>query len=170
MRAARPGGRSRIEGTPVSAGTILDDSVITAKVKAALVADKDSRGAETSVETRKGEVILSGFVDSQVQADREVHVAKTVEGVQSVDNKLMVKNGTSTAGGVLDDSVITVKVKSALLGDSQTKGYEIAVATNKGVVQLSGFVDSADDQARATAVARSVEGVQNVVNDTSIKK
>jgi osmotically-inducible protein OsmY len=44
------------------------------------------------------------------------------------------------------------------------------VSTNKGVVQLSGFVDSAGDQARATAVARSVEGVQSVVNDTSIKK
>jgi hyperosmotically inducible protein len=54
--------------------------------------------------------------------------------------------------------------------DDQTRGTEIAVTTNKGVVQLSGFVDSTDEQARATSVARNVEGVQSVVNDTSIKK
>ena len=153
-----------------SAGTHLDDAVITTKVKSTLLTDSAARSGDTSVETRKGEVLLSGFVDSQAQADREVQLAKGVEGVQSVDNKLMIKDGKSTAGNVLDDSVITVKVKSALLADDQTRGSEFAVSSNKGVVQLSGFVDSADEQARATSVARNVEGVQSVVNDTSIKK
>ncbi len=153
-----------------SAGTHLDDAVITTKVKTALLTDNAAKGSGTSVETRKGEVLLSGFVDSQSQADREVQLAKGVDGVQSVQNKLMVKDGKSTAGNVLDDSVITVKVKSALLADDQTRGTEFAVSSNKGVVQLSGYVDSADEQARATSVARNVEGVQSVVNDTSIKK
>ena len=152
-----------------SAGGHLDDAVITTKVKSALLTDNVHAG-DTSVETRKGEVLLSGFVDNQTQADREVQLAKGVDGVQSVQNKLMVKDGKSTAGNVLDDSVVTVKVKSALMADDQTRGTEFAVTTNKGVVQLSGFVDSADEQARATSVARSVEGVQSVVNDTSIKK
>jgi hyperosmotically inducible protein len=154
----------------VTAGTELDDSVITTKVKSALLADSVGKGADTSVETRKGEVLLSGFVDNPAQADREVQLAKGIEGVKSVQNKLMVKDGKSTAGAVLDDSVVTVKVKSALMADQATRGTEIAVTTNKGVVQLSGFVDSADEQARATSVARTVEGVQSVVNDTSIKK
>jgi hyperosmotically inducible periplasmic protein len=154
----------------VSAGTHLDDAVITTKVKSTLLADNAAKGGETSVETRKGEVLLSGFVDSQAQADREVQLAKAVEGVTGVTNKLMIKEGKSTAGNVLDDSVITVKVKSALVADDATRGTEFAVTTNKGVVQLSGFVDSADEQARATSVARNVEGVQSVVNDTSIKK
>ena len=154
----------------VSAGTHLDDAVITTKVKTTLMTDAQARGGDTSVETRKGEVMLSGFVDSQAQADREVQLAKGVEGVTAVDNKLMIKDGKSTAGNVLDDSVVTVKVKSALLADDSTRGTEFAVTTNKGVVQLSGYVDSADEQARATSVARSVEGVQSVVNDTSIKK
>jgi len=158
------------DAKPLSAGTELDDAVITTKVKSALLADAQSKGGDTSVETRKGEVLLSGFVDNQAQADREVQLAKAVEGVQSVQNKLMVKDGKSTAGAVLDDSVVTVKVKSALMTDQSTRGTEIAVTTNKGVVQLSGFVDSADEQARATSVARNVEGVQSVVNDTSIKK
>jgi hyperosmotically inducible protein len=154
----------------VTAGTELDDSVITTKIKTALLTDKDAKGGDTSVETRKGDVLLSGFVDNQAQADREVQLAKAVDGVHSVDNKLMIKDGKSTAGAVLDDSVVTVKVKSALMTDGQTKASQIAVTTNKGVVQLSGFVDSSDEQARATSVARNVEGVQSVVNDTSIKK
>jgi hyperosmotically inducible protein len=154
----------------VSAGTVLDDSVITTKVKTAILTDSQAKGADTSVETRKGQVLLSGFVDDQTQADREVTLAKAVDGVQSVDSKLMVKNGKSSAGNVLDDSVVTIKVKSALMTDDKTRGSEIAVATNKGIVQLSGFVDSADEQARAATVARNVEGVQNVVNDTSIKQ
>jgi hyperosmotically inducible protein len=154
----------------VTAGTELDDSVITTKVKTALMTDNVGKGGDTSVETRKGEVLLSGFVDSQAQADREVQLARSVEGVQSVQNKLMVKDGKSTAGNVLDDSVVTVKVKSALMADDRTRGTQFAVTTHKGVVQLSGFVDSADEQARATTVARNVEGVQSVVNDTSIKK
>ena len=154
----------------VSAGTHLDDAVITTKVKTALLTDNAAKGSGTSVDTRKGEVLLSGFVDNQAQADREVQLAKGIEGVQSVQNKLMIKDGKATAGNVLDDSVITVKVKSALLADDQTRGTEFAVNSNKGVVQLSGYVDSADEQARATSVARNVEGVQSVVNDTSIKK
>ena len=158
------------QNAQVSAGTELDDSVITTKVKSALITDSQAHGGDTSVETRKGEVHLSGFVDSQSQADREVQLAKGVDGVKSVASKLMDKDGRSTAGNMLDDSVITVKVKSALLTDDQTKSSGIAVTTNKGVVQLSGFVDSADEQARATSVARNVEGVQSVVNDTSIKK
>jgi hyperosmotically inducible protein len=154
----------------VTAGTQLDDAVITTKVKTAILADDQARGADTSVQTRKGEVMLSGFADSQAQIDRQVALAKAVQGVQSVDNKLMIKSGATTAGGVLDDSVITVKVKTALMSDAQTKGNEIAVTTQKGVVQLSGFVDSAADQERATNVARNVEGVQNVLNETQLKK
>ena len=150
------------------AAAVLDWPVMKAKMLE--MTDNVGKGGDTSVETRKGEVLLSGFVDSQAQADREVQLAKSVDGVQSVQNKLMVKDGKSTAGNVLDDSVVTVKVKSALMADDRTRGTQFAVTTHKGVVQLSGFVDSADEQARATTVARNVEGVQSVVNDTSIKK
>ena len=158
------------DAKPLSAGTELDDAVITTKVKSALLADAQSKGGDTSVETRKGEVLLSGFVDDRAQAEREVALAKAVEGVHSVDNKLMIKDGKASAGAVLDDSVVTVKVKSALVADDLTKANEISVTTNKGVVQLSGFVDNADQQQRAEVVAHGVEGVQNVVNDTRVKK
>ena len=153
----------------VSAGTELDDAVITTKVKSALMTDNLAKGGDTSVETRKGEVLLSGFVDDQAQADREVQLAKAVEGVSSVQNKLMIKDGKSTAGAVLDDSVVTVKVKSALMTDDQTKGTEIAVTTNKGVVQLSGFVNSPTQRSAAERDAWSVRGVKDVSDNLIVK-
>ena len=70
---------------------VIDDSVITAKIKADLLAEKDLKSLQISVETRKGQVILSGFVDNQTTKDKaEVIVAK-VEGVKSVKNSLVVK-------------------------------------------------------------------------------
>ena len=52
-----------------------------------------------------------------------------------------MENAGATAGRVVDDSVITAKVKSALIADSTTKAYQINVETFEGTVQLSGFVD-----------------------------
>ena len=72
-------------------------------------------------------------------------------------------------GEYVDDSVITAKVKSAILADSTLKVNEINVETFKGVVQLSGFVRSQADIDKAVQVARGVTGVKSVKNDMRIK-
>ena len=72
-------------------------------------------------------------------------------------------------GEYVDDSVITAKVKSAILGDSTLKVNEINVETFKGVVQLSGFVRSQADIDKAVQVAGGVAGVKSVKNDMRIK-
>ena len=74
-----------------------------------------------------------------------------------------------TAGEQIDDSVLTGKVKAALVDDSATKAHQIDVETFRGTVQLNGFVDSADAKAAATRVANSVEGVQRVDNNLAIQ-
>lgn len=70
-----------------------------------------------------------------------------------------------SSGEVLDDSAITVKVKSALLRDKDLNSFDIKVQTFNGVVQLSGFVDSRGQIDKATEVASAVNGVQKVQND-----
>jgi len=70
---------------------VIDDSIITTKVKSALLADPDIKGTDIVVETKKGDVLLSGFVKNQVQIDKAVKVAGTVEGVKKIDNKMVVK-------------------------------------------------------------------------------
>jgi len=73
-----------------------------------------------------------------------------------------------TAGGYMSDTAITAKVKSALLADRSTSGFAIQVETNKGVVQLSGFVDSEAEKERAAEIARGIEGVTEVKNDIRV--
>ena len=76
------------------------------------------------------------------------------------------KEGT---GEYIDDSVITTKVKAAILNEPSLKVTEINVETFKGVVQLSGFVASQADINKAVEVARGVKGVSSVKNDMRVK-
>ena len=151
-------------------GTEIDDTVVTTKVKSALLGDQDIKGFDIKVETRKGIVLLSGFVDNQARADRAIVVVRAVEGVKGVENNMTIKEGNVTVGNKVDDSIVTTKVKSALLSDPGVKSLDIAVVTRKGEVQLSGFVDNQAQIDRAIEVTHAVEGVQGVVNQMSIKK
>jgi osmotically-inducible protein OsmY len=72
-------------------------------------------------------------------------------------------------GEYVDDTVITTKVKAAILNEPTLKSAEINVETFKGVVQLSGFVRSAANETTAVDVARHVGGVKSVKNDMRLK-
>ena len=74
-----------------STGEVIDDSVITTKVKTELANDDFLKSFQISVESRKGIVLLSGFVDSQKAVDKAGQIARGVNGVKSVNNNLVVK-------------------------------------------------------------------------------
>lgn len=74
-----------------STGEYIDDSYITTKVKAQILADKDLKVAEINVETFKGVVQLSGFVNSRSDINKAVNIAENVKGVRSVKNDMHVK-------------------------------------------------------------------------------
>lgn len=74
-----------------------------------------------------------------------------------------------STGEYLDDSILTTKVKTSILGDSTLKSLQINVVTFKGVVQLSGFVDRESAANRAVQLARTVSGVKSVNNSLIIK-
>ena len=75
----------------------------------------------------------------------------------------------SSAGEILDDSVITAKVKTAIFNEKELSAAEIKVVTYKGEVQLSGFVSEASVVPKATAVALTVKGVSSIKNDITVK-
>lgn len=151
-------------------GTQIDDSVVTARVKSALLADNEVRGFEIKVETRKGQVQLSGFVDTQASIARAIELTRKVEGVEGVEDGMTRKEGKATVGNTVDDGIVTAKVKSALLSNPEVKSFDIAVVTRKGEVQLSGFVDNQMQIDRAIDIARGVEGVASINNEMIIKK
>lgn len=86
----------------------------------------------------------------------------TLIGCASSTNK-------SSTGEYIDDSVITTKVKTAIFNEPTLKATEINVETYKGVVQLSGFVKTEAEIAKAIDVTRNIEGVVSVKNDIQLK-
>jgi len=152
-------------------GEQIDDAVLLTNVKTALVGDPVTEATEINVDVNRGVVKLSGFVDTPKEKSAAADVARKVDGVQSVQNDIAVKPAgqESTVGEVIDDSVLTAKVKAALIENADTKAHQINVETNQGVVQLSGFVDNAQAKSAAADVARSVTGVKNVKNELSVK-
>ncbi len=76
---------------------------------------------------------------------------------------------SSSTGEYLDDTVITTKVKALLVKDVALKSFQVSVETYKGVVQLSGFVDTDKTRDKADFIARSVKGVKSVKNNLILK-
>lgn len=78
-------------------------------------------------------------------------------------------SGRETAGEYVDDTTITTRVKAAIFNDPSLKSMEISVETMQDVVQLSGFVDSAQSKAKAGAIASNVEGVRQLRNNLVVR-
>ena len=156
--------------TQKSAGEQIDDSVTTASVKSALIADPVTKAHQIDVEVFKGTVQLNGFVDTAASKERATEVARKQKGVTAVRNNLTVKTTERSGDQVVDDSEITAKVKSALAGDPRTKAHQINIETRNGVVQLSGFVDSSEAKSTAEELARAVDEVKSVDNELDVKK
>jgi len=158
--------------TQETAGEVIDDSVVTSKVKAALTDDETTKARDIKVETYRGVVQLTGYTDTNAEKSRATEVARGIDGVKEVRNDIEVQTRTAerSAGGVVDDSIITAKVKAALIDNPTTKARQINVDTRNGVVQLQGFVDNNDEKMQAGQVAQSVSGVQSVENKLEIKQ
>ena len=74
-----------------------------------------------------------------------------------------------STGEYIDDATITTKVKAAFVKDKTVKAIDVNVDTFKGAVQLSGFVDTAEQKARAEQIAAGVMGVRSVKNNITLK-
>ena len=78
--------------TRPSTGQMIDDSAVTAKVKAALIQDPVTKAHQINVETFKGEVQLSGFVDDDEARTRALQVARDIEGVKNVTDAMELRS------------------------------------------------------------------------------
>lgn len=128
----------KVDSSMNKVGNFMDDSAITAKVKAALVDHDNIKSTDISVKTDRV-VTLSGFVESQAQAEEAVKVAKGVEGVTSVSDKLHVRDAKEgSVKGYAGDTATTSEIKAKLLADDIVPSRHVKVETTDGVVQLSG--------------------------------
>lgn len=152
----------------VPKGTRHVDSGITSVIQASLEANDKVKARQVDVQTREGVVYLTGVVDTE-EARREAgRVAWRTEGVDGVVNDLTV--GERTVGSWVDDVMISSKVKSKLIANSEIKAGDIDVSSSQGVVSLIGRVSSQAIKDTAERLARGTKGVKDVHNELLVGK
>ena len=155
-----------------TAGAAMGDAVTTTRIKAHLMGKKMLSDSDIDVTTTNGVVTLTGHASSPKAMAYAVKEVGTVEGVKSVDNNLTVgsRSKTSaklykaadTANQAVTDSVLTTRVKSAMLADSVSKGTDVNVETTDGVVVLKGTLPDQPAIRHAQEIAQNVTGVKSV--------
>ncbi|MEO6145845.1 MAG: BON domain-containing protein [Sulfuriferula sp.] len=153
-------------------GAAISDTVITAKVKAKLMGEKGLKKSEIDVTTTNGVVTLTGSASNSDAKGLAEDMTKSVEGVKSVDNALKTPAGSEASAKthkamektkrVVADSWITTKVKSEILADSLTKGFDVNVETRHGVVILKGKLANQAAVDHVKVMAQNVDGVKSV--------
>jgi len=146
------------------------DTTLTAKVKSALAGDESVQARDIEVETRDGVVQLSGFVSSEDAIAAAVMRARSVAGVAEVRNDLTVRNDDRPAQQPVPDRVIASRVRNSLGSVQLEDESDVNVEVSAGVVQLSGFVTTVEEKARAGDVASAVPGVRDVENNIALTK
>jgi hyperosmotically inducible protein len=153
-----------------SANRAVNDSALTAKVKSALAGAVGVESRDIEVETRDGVVQLSGFVASEDARTAALMRARSVGGVAEVRNDLSVRNDDRPTQQPVPDTVIASRVRSSLGNAGLEDESDVNVEVSAGVVQLSGFVTSIEEKARAADAASVVPGVRDVENNIALTK
>lgn len=159
--AASLGGLAMAKDSPMS------DSWITAKTKMALAADDRVKGRQVSVETKNGEVMLRGKVDTEEAKLAAEDVARRIENVTGVKNELQVVAPARREAVEDADEAIADRVKKALDKDEATRKADIGVKVNAGVVTLTGESDLMT-KSKASWLAWKLKGVKSVTNDMTV--
>ena len=146
----------------------VTDSWLTSKTKIALFSDDRVKGSQVKVETIDGVVHLRGKVDSAEAKAAATSVAQGIEGVKSVKNDLQVVSPGARKAVDAKDADIAKAVESRLSKSSDLK--KIDVRADAGVVTLTGEVPTIVASAKASEMARGVDGVRSVKNQLTFTR
>lgn len=160
---------SSLNNEVINATNYSNDAMITANVKSAFINNKLDFTNKISVSTKEGVVELTGSVPSEEIKKNAVTIASKVEGVKEVHDNLNVKEANSNDENYLTDTVITSKVKAALLTHDKTPFTGISVKTVDGVVYLTGTVKSKEQSILAEHVAKNTKHVKGVKNQLIVE-
>ena len=143
-------------------GNLVDDEYIELKVLGAISEDR-AMASQTHINATSfnGLVLLTGEAPGESLRDRIVEITRTTSGVQAVQNEIALQAPTTLVART-NDTLVTGKVKLALLRDGQVNAAQVKVVTARGTVYLMGLLKQHEAD-RATEIARRVSGVQRVV-------
>jgi osmotically-inducible protein OsmY len=153
------------------------DPSITASIQSKYFMDNTVKGIAIDVDTQDGVVTLAGSVESDMARDRAAQLAQATEGVREVNNQLVVRSDdlpTAEQTGIdtdepVDAGWVTTKIEAQYFLDPDVKGRNIDVMTSTdGTVTLRGEVDTAAARTQAVSIARTTEGVADVVDELTM--
>ena len=151
-----------------SIGTMVDDSVISATVKTRMISDEFVKARHIDVDVLNGVVYLIGVVESSSQSRMAADIARGVDGVRRVENQLVV--GKTTVSQVVNDSILTSKIKTELIKDPDIRSNNIDVDTNNNIITLTGIVESNREKGKVLNIVQRVAGGRQVVDNLGIGK
>jgi len=150
-----------------SLGNQVDDATLTARVNAALIADRNVPVFSIDVDTLEGVVTLTGIVENEGVSINVENVVRDVKGVHDVKNLLQV--GSSNFGQKVDDKILGLKVRGELIAAKELYSLNIDVDVNNGVVTLTGVVDNQTMRTEAVRRTDSLAGVKRVVDNLTFR-
>ncbi len=150
-----------------SAGRILDDSIISVKVKTKLIESSEIKARKIDVDLINACVILSGVVETENEAKLAAEISKTVPGVKDVKSFLIV--GSKSFGQALDDKLIWSKIKAKLIKEPGIHSLNVDVDVNNGVVVLSSVVKHIVLRNKIVTLAENTPGVAKIIDNIIIK-
>ncbi|CAG4882356.1 Osmotically inducible protein OsmY [Georgfuchsia toluolica] len=145
----------------------INDSVITTTVKLALLAEPGVNGLDFKVETRKGKVKLSGYIDNQMQIDRLIAVTRGVPGVKGIKITVNPKATVRMAGNKTKAKTVASRVKAVRLAVASAMNLDTAVALRKDEGPPHGFVDDQSQIDDSIEIARGIDGMRSISNEMS---
>ncbi|MCL4425021.1 MAG: BON domain-containing protein [Firmicutes bacterium] len=135
----------------------LGDEKIGRRIREELFKEEQSSAPDVQVEVRGGVAHLSGIVDVLAERLKAEEIARRVEGVRGVENRLSV-----SYDGRTDDKAIEAEIRRELEAQEETEG--VGVKVERGVVTLLGRVQTLEQEWQATQTAQGVRGVREVVS------
>lgn len=149
-----------------SIGTIYDDTVISGKVKTKLLSDEFVKSRYIDVDVLNGVVYLTGLVESASQRRMAADLARGVDGVRKIENQLVV--GKTSVGTIVDDTILTSKIKAELIKADNVRSTNIDVDTVNGVVTLTGIVRSEQEKNTVLYITQQVAGNRKIIDNISV--
>lgn len=154
---------------------MMSDVRLKANIVTSYTLNQNLNPFDLDVEVKNGIAYLSGTVDSDVERDLALEIARGVEGIKDVKANIMIEPGAranerqeSAFFRTVEDATITAKVKSKLLWNRNTKGLDINVDTENAVVTLRGKVASEVQGDLAVQLAKNTTGVEQVKKELEV--
>jgi hyperosmotically inducible protein len=147
---------------------MIDDSTISSHIKNEMIKDSTVKARQIDVDTVGGHVTLTGVVETKTEVRRAIEISEGVQGVKSVKNNLQI--GTKSWTEVVSDKYLVSKIKSKLIVEPEMRSLNIDVDVHKGVVTLTGIVESRNQKKRAIEIAQTTENTVRVVDNLQVRK